>query len=88
MSKATLIREMKEKDPSLKSMDIAKAVGVASNYVSHILWRSTTPHKKKEDYQKAFEYQLAQNEELKKQIEQLEDELTKLRYVIKFLREN
>ena len=88
MNKAELIREMKQKDPSLKSKDIAKKVGVASNYVSHILWRSTIPFKKKEDYQKAFENQLAQNEELKKQLEQFEEELRKLRYVIKFLREN
>ena len=79
---------MKQNDSSLTSNEIAKVVGVASNYVSHILWRSTTPHKKKEDYQKDYEEQLFQNKELIKQIEKLEDETRKLRFVIKFLREN
>lgn len=88
MNKAKLIREMKEKDPSLKSSDIAKVVGVSNNYVSHILWRSSSPYKKKEDYQNAYEHQLLRNDELIKQIEKLEEETRKLRYVIKFLREN
>lgn len=88
MNKAELIRQTKEKYPSYTSKQIAGIIDVKENYVAHILWKAKLPTIKKVDFEKAFQHQLAQNEELKKQIEELEEELRKLRYVIKFLREN
>jgi ribosomal protein L9 len=88
MNKAKLIREMKEKYPSYTSRQIAGIIDVKQGYAAHILWKAKQPTIKKVDFEKAFQQQLAQNEELKKQIEQFEEELRKLRYVIKFLREN
>lgn len=88
MNKAELIRQTKEKYPSYTSKQIAGIIGVKQGYVAHILWKAKLPTIKKVDFEKAFQQQLAQNEELKKQIEQFEEELRKLRYVIKFLREN
>ena len=88
MNKAELIRFTKEKNPSYTSKKIAGILDVKQGYVAHILWKAKQPTTKKADFEKAFQQQLAQNEELKNQIEQFEEELRKLRYVIKFLREN
>ena len=88
MNKAELIRQTKKKYPSYTSKQIAGIIGVKQGYAAHILWKAKQPTIKKVDFEKAFQQQLAQNEELKKQIEQFEEELRKLRYVIKFLREN
>ena len=88
MNKAELIRQTKEKYPSYTSRQIAGILDVKQDYVAHILWKAKQPTQKKADFEKAFQQQLARNEELKRQIEMFEEELRKLRYVIKFLREN
>ena len=88
MNKAKLIRELKIKNPSWTTNNIADEVGVDRGYVSHILWRSREPNKKKDDYIKDFEEQLSINESLKKEIEKLENEIRTLKIVNKFLREN
>jgi hypothetical protein len=87
VNKAELIRQTKEKNPSYKNKQIAEIIGVKQGYAAHILWKAKQINKK-EDYQKSFYEQLHLNQELKKEIEKLEDETRKLRFVIKFLREN
>ena len=88
MNKAKAIRELRIKNPLWTSNDIADAIGVSRGYVSHILWRSKEPNKKKDDYIKEFQDQLSINESLKKEIENLENEIRTLKIVNKFLREN
>ncbi len=88
MNKAKLIRELRIKNPDWTTNDIADAIGVARGYVSHILWRSKEPSKTKDDYINQFQEQLSINESLKKEIENLENEIRTLKIVNKFLREN
>ena len=87
MNKSELIRQTKEKNPSYTTKQIAEISGVKQGYVAHILWKAKHIQKK-ENYQESFYEQLHLNNELKKEIEKLEEETRKLRYVIKFLREN
>jgi cell shape-determining protein MreC len=87
MNKAELIRQTKEKYPSYTNRQIAGVIDVKQGYAAHILWKAKHT-KKKENYQESFYEQLHLNKELKKEIEKLEEETRKLRYVIKFLREN
>jgi hypothetical protein len=88
VNKSELIRQTKEKYPSYTTKQIAEISGVKKDYAAHILWKAKKPTKTKEDFQKSFYEQLHLNQELKKEIEKLEDEARKLRLVIKFLREN
>jgi hypothetical protein len=87
MNKAELIRQTKEKNPSYTSKQIAEIIDVKQGYAAHILWKAKQ-NNKKENYQESFYEQLHLNQELKKEIEKLENETKKLKYVIEFLRKH
>ena len=88
MNKSELIRFTKEKNPSYTSKKIAGILDVKQGYVAHILWKAKQPTKTKQDFEKSYQEQIEQNDMLIKEIEKLDEQIRKLKIVIKYLREN
>jgi hypothetical protein len=86
MNKSQQIRELKEKYPNASSSVIAEELGFKQGYVAHILWKAKLPIK--EDFEKSFYEKLSENDQLRKEIDKLEREVSGLKMVIKYLREN
>jgi len=86
MNKSQQIRELKEKYPNASSSVIAEELGFKQDYVAHVLWKAKLPIK--EDFKKSFYEKLSENDQLRKEIDKLEREVSGLKMVIKYLREN
>ena len=86
MNKSQQIRELKERYPNASSSVIAEKLGLKQGYVAHVLWKAKLPIK--EDFEKSFYEKLSENDELRKEIDKLEREISGLKMVIKYLREN
>ena len=86
MNKSQQIRELKERYPNASSSVIAEELGFKQGYVAHILWKAKLPNK--ESFEKSFYEKLSENDQLRKEIDKLEREVSGLKMVIKYLREN
>jgi len=86
MNKSQQIRELKERYPNASSSVIAEELGFKQGYVAHVLWKAKLPIK--EDFEKSFYEKLSENDQLRKEIDKLEREVSGLKMVIKYLREN
>jgi DNA-binding MarR family transcriptional regulator len=86
MNKSQKIRELKEKYPHASSSEIADELNIKQGYVAHILWKAKLPVK--EDFEKSFYEKLSENDQLRKEIDKLERDVSGLKMVIKYLREN
>ena len=86
MNKSQQIRELKERYPNASSSVIAEELGFKQGYVAHVLWKAKLPIK--EDFEKSFYEKLSENDQLRREIDKLEREVSGLKMVIKYLREN